>query len=104
MYTYTKIETPFIRDMSGTKKLIEGVFRSEAVEFLSGNQWFFSEKTDGTNTGIYWDGCRVVSHFSVYYNVNVPYRSEDDMANNERMILHHMGEIKKILGVNIKEK
>lgn len=35
MYTYTKIETPFIRDMSGTKKLIEGEFRSEAVKFLS---------------------------------------------------------------------
>ena len=50
------------------------------------------------------DGCRVVSHFSISYDVNVPYRSEDDMANNERMILHHMGEIKKILGVNIKEK
>ena len=59
MYTYTKIETPFIRDMSGTKKLIEDIFRSEAVDFLSGNQWFFTEKIDGTNIGVYWDGYRV---------------------------------------------
>lgn len=59
MYTYTKIETPFIRDMSGTKKLIDGEFRSEAVKFLGGNQWFFTEKIDGTNIGVYWDGYRV---------------------------------------------
>ena len=59
MYTYTKIETPFIRDMSGTKKLIDGEFRSEAVKFLSRNQWFFTEKIDGTNIGVYWDGYRV---------------------------------------------
>ena len=47
MYKYTKIETPFKRDMDGTKKLIEGDFRSEAVDYLSRNQWFFSEKVDG---------------------------------------------------------
>ena len=59
MYTYTKIETPFVRDIEGTKKLIEGEYRNDAVKFLSDNLWFFSEKVDGTNIGIYWDGHKV---------------------------------------------
>lgn len=33
MNKYTKIETLFERDMEGSKKLIEGKFRNETVEF-----------------------------------------------------------------------
>ena len=61
MIEYLKIETPFERDMNGTKKLIEGKFRNETVEFLKDNTWQFTEKIDGTNIGIYWDGHSV--HF-----------------------------------------
>jgi hypothetical protein len=56
---YTKIETVYKRDIDGTKKLIEGDFRSEAVEYLKDNEWIFSEKCDGCNTGIFWDGHKV---------------------------------------------
>lgn len=59
MNKYTKIETLFKRDMDGTKKLIDGDFRSDAVEFLKDNQWIFTEKVDGTNIGIVWDGHKV---------------------------------------------
>ena len=59
MNAYTKIETVYKRDIDGTKKLIEGDFRSEAVEYLKNNEWIFSEKADGCNTGIFWDGHRV---------------------------------------------
>lgn len=59
MNTYTKIETVYKRDIDGTKKLIEGDFRSEAVEYLKNNEWIFSEKCDGCNTGIFWDGHKV---------------------------------------------
>lgn len=34
MKEYLKIETPFERDMNGSKKLIEGKWRNETVEFL----------------------------------------------------------------------
>lgn len=44
MVTYTKIETLFNRDMEGTKKLIEGNFRNETVEYLKDNEWEFTEK------------------------------------------------------------
>ncbi len=59
MTEYTKIETIFERDMEGTKKLIEGKFRNETVEFLKDNRWIGTEKIDGTNIGIVWDGHKV---------------------------------------------
>jgi len=59
MKEYHKIETIYKRDMEGTKKLIEGSFRSETVEYLRDNEWIFTEKIDGTNIRIFWDGHRV---------------------------------------------
>lgn len=59
MNEYTKIQTIFERDMQGSKKLIEGKFRNETVEFLKDNQWICTEKIDGTNIGIVWDGHKV---------------------------------------------
>lgn len=59
MKEYNKIETLFERDMEGTKKLIEGKFRNKYVEFLANNKWDFTEKIDGTNIRIHWDGHKV---------------------------------------------
>ena len=59
MIEYTKIETVFERDMEGTKKLIEGKFRDETVQFLKDNLWDWTEKVDGTNIGVVWDGHKV---------------------------------------------
>lgn len=59
MTEYTKIETVFERDMDGTKKLIDGKFRNETVEYLKDNKWICTEKIDGTNIGIVWDGHKV---------------------------------------------
>lgn len=56
MKEYHKIETIFERDVDGTKKLIEGKFRNETVEFLKNNVWQFTEKIDGTNIRVRWDG------------------------------------------------
>lgn len=59
MKEYHKIETLFERDLEGSKKLIEGKFRNECVEYLKDNEWIFTEKVDGTNIRIYWDGHKV---------------------------------------------
>ena len=59
MIEYNKIETLWKRDMEGTKKLLEGEFRNPAVEFLKDNIWQFTEKIDGTNIRVHWDGHRV---------------------------------------------
>lgn len=58
MKEYHKIETVFERD-SNTKRLIENKFRNPTVEYLSDNTWVFTEKIDGTNIRIHWDGHKV---------------------------------------------
>lgn len=62
MKEYLKIETPFERDMNGSKKLIEGKWRNETVEFLKDCDWVFTEKIDGTNISVEWDGHSVSFH------------------------------------------
>ena len=59
MKEYHKIETLFERAMDGSKKLIHGQWRNETVEFLKNNRWHFTEKIDGTNIRIHWDGHKV---------------------------------------------
>lgn len=58
MQTYNKIDTIFERDEK-TKKLINGKFRNETVEFCKDLTWQFTEKVDGTNIRVYWNGHRV---------------------------------------------
>lgn len=55
---YHKIETIYERD-NVTGKLIEGKYRSKEVEFLKDNVWEFTEKVDGTNVRVIWDGYKV---------------------------------------------
>ena len=56
MRKYHKIETIYSRDNEGTKKLLPGVFRDPTIKFLQFNNWEWTEKVDGTNIRIYWDG------------------------------------------------
>ncbi len=58
MHEYHKIDGLFKRD-EATKHLMAGVYRNPAVEYLANNEWVFTEKIDGTNIRIYWDGHRV---------------------------------------------
>lgn len=60
MKEYHKIETVFERDTTGSKKLIEGRFRNQTVEFLKDLQWVWTEKVDGTNIRVFWDGHKVM--------------------------------------------
>lgn len=59
MREYHKIETIFNRSADGDKQLIPGSYRNEAVEYLANNIWQFTEKIDGTNIRIHWDGHNV---------------------------------------------
>lgn len=60
MLEYHKIQTIFERDPK-TKKLIEGKFCNPTIEYLKDNVWTFTEKVDGTNIRVYWDGHNI--HF-----------------------------------------
>ena len=59
MKEYPKIEAIFNRDTEGTKKLIPGSYRSETVEALRDLTWIWTEKIDGTNIRINWDGHKI---------------------------------------------
>lgn len=59
MRTYEKIETVFCRDTDGTKRLILNNFRNPTIAYLKNNTWVFTEKIDGTNIRIHWDGHKV---------------------------------------------
>ena len=102
MNEYTKIETLYGRDMEGTKKLVEGKFRNETVEFLKNNQWCFTEKIDGTNTGIVWDGHKV-SYQGRTENAQIPVRLLNKLMElfggntNEELFEQKFGEMKVIL-------
>ena len=62
MIEYLKIETPFVRAEDGSKKLIEGKYRNETIKFVKDLPWVWTEKIDGTNISVVWDGHNVELH------------------------------------------
>lgn len=56
---YPKIPNVFYRDMSGSKLLVPWKYDTPEIADLSTGRWFFTEKVDGTNIQVRWDGYRV---------------------------------------------
>lgn len=57
MQEYHKIQTVFKRDPANRHKtLLEGEFSLPEFEFLKDNKWIFTEKVDGTNIRIMFNG------------------------------------------------
>jgi hypothetical protein len=51
---YHKIDTIFARDQRG--RIIEGVYSRPEFEYLADLEWVFTEKVDGTNVRLSYDG------------------------------------------------
>ena len=60
MIKYPKISNLYARDMEGTKKLIEGEYKEPV--FGNIKKWYFTEKVDGMNISVVWDGHSVKFH------------------------------------------
>ena len=61
MKQYHKIQTVYKRDPNTHyKTLLEGDFSLPEFEYLKDNLWVFTEKVDGTNIRIMWDGENVM--------------------------------------------
>lgn len=57
MNEYHKIQTMFKRDMSTKfKTIIDGAWTLPEFGFLANNTWIFTEKVDGTNIRVMFDG------------------------------------------------
>lgn len=59
MKEYNKIYSPFVRD-EVTNKLKKGEWSRPEFEYLKDQRWYGTEKIDGTNIRIIWDGKSVV--------------------------------------------
>ena len=54
---YQKIQTVFKRDPETKHKtLLMGEYALPEFQYLRNNRWCFTEKVDGTNIRVYWDG------------------------------------------------
>ena len=60
MQEYHKIQTLFKRDMEHGAKIIPGAWTLPELEYLKDNQWVFTEKVDGTNIRVMWNGENVI--------------------------------------------
>ncbi len=61
MIEYHKIQTVYLRDPETKHKtLLEGQFARPEFEYLKNNTWIFTEKVDGTNIRVKYDGNQVV--------------------------------------------
>ena len=57
MKEYHKIQTVFLRDpKTNFKTLLNGQFAMPEFEYLQNNGWVFTEKVDGTNIRVMFDG------------------------------------------------
>ena len=81
MKEYEKINTVYERATDGSKKLIDGLYRDGTVEYLSNNLWEWTEKVDGTNIRVCWDG-----H-------NVSFRGRTDRAQMPPELLKKLNEL-----------
>ena len=60
MKEYHKIQTVFLRDPNTKfKTLLEGEFALPEFKYLANNEWMFTEKVDGTNIRVMFDGQQI---------------------------------------------
>lgn len=60
MEEYHKIQTVFLRDPATKHKtLLEGEFAMPEFKYLADNVWVFTEKVDGTNIRVHFDGEKI---------------------------------------------
>ena len=101
MVEYHKIEGLFKRDKE-TKKLLAGEYRSETIELLKNCEWEFTEKIDGTNVRVVWDGHKV-SFYGRTDRAELPKKLVEALEIafggeiNEQIFEEHFGDTEVIL-------
>jgi len=80
MNTYHKINTVFKRDPK-TKKIILWDWSKPEFEYLKDCVWVFTEKVDGTNIRVIWDG------------VEISFKGKTDNADIPKFLLENLHKI-----------
>lgn len=84
MNTYHKINTIFKRDPD-TNKIMYGEFSRPEFSYLSGNTWIGTEKIDGTNIRVIFNGA--------YDSMSVKFRGKTDNAELPKVLLKKLNEL-----------
>ena len=96
MKEYHKIDGLYMRE-EATKRLLPGIYRNPAVAYLKDNEWTFTEKIDGTNIRVVWDGHRV-AFYGRTDKATIPVRLLAQLEElfggeaNEQIFEQHFGE------------
>lgn len=56
---YPKIRNIYYRNMNGDKKIVQGKYSKDYLEYLANLEWEGTEKLDGMNVGLVWDGYKI---------------------------------------------
>jgi len=72
MSKYHKIDTMFKRDMDNGGKIIFDQWAVPEIEYLKDNEWEFTEKVDGTNIRVYYDGVHFAEYGGRTDNAQIP--------------------------------
>ena len=76
---YHKIQTVYLRDPETKfKTLLEWQYSLPEFEYLARNEWTFTEKVDGTNIRVMWDGS------------GLSYGGKTDNASIPAPLVHHL--------------
>lgn len=82
MKEYHKIQTVFLRDPDTKfKTLLEGQYAKPEFEYLKDAVWVFTEKVDGTNIRVQWDG------------TNVSFAGKTDNADTPKFLLEKLASL-----------
>jgi len=79
---YHKIKSIFKRDVDGN--FIDGKYSTSEFEYLKNNRWVGTEKIDGTNTRVIWDG------------KNLTFGGKSDKAQIPDILLKKLTELFKV--------
>ena len=99
---YTKIPNIFKREEFGKNRLIEGEYATPELEYLANVPWVWTEKVDGTNIRVIWDG-HAVSLGGRTENAQIPSHLVNKLndlfggTNKEEIFEQKFGETKVIL-------
>jgi len=81
MKEYHKIQTMFKREQKKPCRIIEGEWTIPEFEYLKNNKWEFTEKVDGTNIRVMFDGS------------NIRYGGKTDNAQTPCDLIERLGNI-----------
>lgn len=102
MKTYHKITTVFKRDPANMRYVFDGQWSEPEFEYLANNEWVWTEKVDGTNIRVMWDGESVTfggktDNAQMYVPLMQRLRELFDTASKHE-------ELKKLFGVKNPDK